>query len=256
MIERVLVQKLPDGDFPSPNSYIAWRGFYERGFQIGFFTFAELKDGTVDLAPKHLIVGGAGAMVFALAKLGVNLPVIDDLPESLAFLRGRRIWTSTMGQIRSVSDNMLAPVFVKPLRELKAFSGRLVGSFRDILSTAHLPDEMEVLVSEVVNFVAEWRFFVQTGEVIGAGCYRGDPRQFIDRTCLDAAIATWGSAAPSAYGIDLGVTDDGRTLLVEVNDGFSIGCMGLKPMAYSLFLQTRWLELVSSVPSTAERPAT
>lgn len=253
MIERVLIQKLADGGFPSPNHYIAWRGFDERGFQIAFFTFAELKDGSVDVSPTNLIVGGAGAMVFALGKLGVHLPVIDDLPEPLTFLRGRKVWTSTLGDVRSLSDKMVAPVFMKPLRELKAFSGRQVGSFRDILSTAHLPDEVEVQVSELVNFVSEWRFFVQQGEVIGAGCYRGDPRQFIDRTQLDAAIAAWGSSAPSAYGIDLGMTDDGRTLLVEVNDGFSLGCMGLKPMAYSLFLQTRWLELVAPM---AARPAT
>jgi hypothetical protein len=253
MIEHVYIQKLASGEFPSPNFYIAWRGFDDRGFSIRFFTFAELKQGAVDVSASNMVVGGAGAMVMALAKLGVHLPVIDDLPEPLAFLRGRKLWTSTLGEVRALSEKIESPMFIKPLRDLKAFSGRLVGSFRDILSTAHLPDEMPVQVSEVVRFVSEWRFFVQKGEVIGAGCYRGDPRQFIDRRSLDAAIESWGPAAPSAYGIDLGLTDDGRTLLVEVNDGFSLGCMGLKPMSYSLFLQTRWEELVRGANASVER---
>lgn len=256
MVERVFIQRLASGEFQSPNAYIAWRGFDERGFEVGFFTFAELNDNAIEVSASNMIVGGAGAMVVALAKLGVSLPVIDDLPEVLSFLRGRKVWTSTLGEVRAMSDKMHSPLFMKPLGELKAFPGRVVGSFRDILSTAHFPDGMAIQVSEVVRFVSEWRFFVQSGEVIGAGCYQGDPRQFIDRRCLDDAIEAWGSAAPAAYGIDLGVTDDGRTLLVEVNDGFSLGCMGLKPMTYSLFLQTRWQELVSGARAAESRNET
>ncbi len=31
----------------------------------------------------------------------------------------------------------------------------------------------------------------------------------------------------SRFSMDFGLTDDGRTLLIEVNDGYSIGCYGL-----------------------------
>lgn len=34
------------------------------------------------------------------------------------------------------------------------------------------------------------------------------------------------SDAPNGYGIDFGVTDDGRTLLIEVNDGYALGSYG------------------------------
>ena len=49
--------------------------------------------------------------------------------------------------------------------------------------------------------------------------------------------------APAAYGLDFGVTADGRTLLVEANDGFALGCYGLDPVIYAEMLEARWCEL-------------
>ena len=57
--------------------------------------------------------------------------------------------------------------------------------------------------------------------------------------------ADWAPEAPIAYGIDFGVTDVGATLLVEVNEGFSLGCYGLGPLADSGFLAARGRELVA-----------
>ena len=244
MLNRVLIQKLPDGEFASPNCYIAWKGFDERGFEIDFFTFRQLLDGKIEPKANQILVGGAGAVLHALRKMGIKMPAIEDLPEPLAFLRGRKVWTSTLGDVRGASEQLSAPIFVKPLVDPKAFSGKLVSTFRDILSTAHLPDEMQVLISEVVNFISEWRFFILKGEVIGAAFYNGDPLRFPDSSVIKAAMQAW--PGPSAYAIDLGVTDDGRTLLVEVNDGYSLGCLSLKPLQYSLLLQTRWQELTKS----------
>ena len=44
--------------------------------------------------------------------------------------------------------------------------------------------------------------------------------------------------------MDFGVTDRGETRLVEVNDGFSLGCYGLEPILYARLLCARWSELV------------
>lgn len=51
---------------------------------------------------------------------------------------------------------------------------------------------------------------------------------------------------PSGFTLDFGVTDDGRTLLIEVNDAFSLGCYGLDPLAYAKLLETRWAELTKN----------
>lgn len=45
-----------------------------------------------------------------------------------------------------------------------------------------------------------------------------------------------------------GIIEAGGTYQVEVNDGFSLGCLGLGPLAYSGFLQDGWRELVDTAP--------
>lgn len=51
------------------------------------------------------------------------------------------------------------------------------------------------------------------------------------------------SDAPNGYGIDFGVTDDGRTLLIEVNDGYALGSYGMYYLDYAKLLSARWAEL-------------
>ena len=51
--------------------------------------------------------------------------------------------------------------------------------------------------------------------------------------------------APAGYSADFGVTDDGRTLLVEVNDGYSLGSGGLVANLYAELLRSRWQEMTA-----------
>jgi hypothetical protein len=51
--------------------------------------------------------------------------------------------------------------------------------------------------------------------------------------------------APVGYSLDLGVTDDGRTLLVEVNDAWALGAYGTPSIPYTEMVVNRWKEMVS-----------
>lgn len=64
-----------------------------------------------------------------------------------------------------------------------------------------------------------------------------------DYRVLDACIARY-EKAPRGYALDLGVTKEGATLLVEVNDGYSLGSYGLAPVAYANLLSARCSDLV------------
>ncbi len=44
--------------------------------------------------------------------------------------------------------------------------------------------------------------------------------------------------------MDFGVTFESETILIEVNDGFSIGNYGLADYHYARLLEARWDELV------------
>ena len=51
------------------------------------------------------------------------------------------------------------------------------------------------------------------------------------------------ASAPIGYGADWAVAADGRTVLVEVNDGFSLGNYGVPGHLYTALLQCRWRQL-------------
>lgn len=42
---------------------------------------------------------------------------------------------------------------------------------------------------------------------------------------------------------DFGVDDFGRTLLIEVNDGYALGNYGLSPKQYAEMTMNRWKEI-------------
>ncbi len=55
------------------------------------------------------------------------------------------------------------------------------------------------------------------------------------------------ATAPAAYAMDFGVTDSGATILVEVNDGYSLGNYGLDSLLYAKLLSARWAELTNTI---------
>jgi hypothetical protein len=242
-LELAYVQKDPrTGEFISATAYNFWDGCRLLGIPTEPFDAAQIDD--LPLTPRTLVHGGVGAVMRALARLGVPAPHVDGAPAELGPYFGRRVWQTTMGALRASDDG--APVFVKPLREAKLFTGHVRdGSMRSLTMTAHVDDGVALLASEVVPFVTEYRCFVHRGRVVGAKHYGGDWRAPPpDFGVADAAAAAF-AGAPVAYAIDLGVADDGRTLIVEVNDAFALGCYGLAPVPYARLVEDRWLELTA-----------
>jgi hypothetical protein len=78
--------------------------------------------------------------------------------------------------------------------------------------------------------------------LIGFRHYYGDFRLAVDFDKVENALHDWISK-PIGCSMDWGVTDDGRTLLIEVNEGHSLGCYGLAPHLYAPLLIDRWLEM-------------
>ena len=136
------------------------------------------------------------------------------------------------------------PVFVKPLED-KQFTGVVVRSPKDLIGCGIQGVNQDVYCSEIVSFVAEWRCFVRYGRILSVRPYKGDWRKHYDYRVIESAVKEFASA-PAGYAIDFGLTDDGRTLLIEVNDGYALGCYGLFYIDYAKLLSARWAELTGT----------
>lgn len=111
-----------------------------------------------------------------------------------------------MGEVRRRDD----VVFVKPRHEHKRFAGHVRdGNVAALAQTASVPDACVVLVSPVIELVAEWRCFVLRGACVGARPYRGPFDAVPDLARARELVSTYAEA-PAAYALDLGLTSRAR----------------------------------------------
>ena len=240
-MRNVFIQKGSDGEILNPNLFAAFEGFSKKNYDIHFFTI--LPD-TTDR--DDIVCGGIGTVRSAWRYMNVALPPELDYPAELTSYLGRKIWAGTLGEVRKnlFSDQPL-PYFVKPKLTHKLFTGKVLFSPRCLNETTQHDAEVAVWISEPVQFVSEYRMFVLRGVIHGCKNYYGSFEVLPDFDLVRAAIAAYTSS-PVAYSIDFGVTQDGRTLLVEVNDGFALGNYGLDPFRYAQFIEARWDEVTGS----------
>jgi hypothetical protein len=227
------------------SQYKAWDGFRWRQFKTALIESEQILEGRVPLTPDVLVVGGLRCLREVFRQLRVALPVFSDLPECLLAYRGRRVWHSTLGQLRiETRSNGSLPIFFKPLGAWKLFPAQILTDSNGLQPFENLPDDTGVLVSDCVHFLSEWRCFVCQGRIFGLSHYEGDCLLYPDASVVRGAIDDFRQDAPAAYAIDFGITADGRTLLVEVNNGYALGSYGLRPLPYSEMLEAWWLEQI------------
>lgn len=251
MIELAYIQKQSDhGEFLSEAGYTFWHGCQQLGIDTKPFFPEQIEE--LELRPETVVYGGIGMVRRALERLGAPQPRVDGMPpEECRAFYGRRIWATTMAEVREgYEDNRF--FFIKPLKLHKAFVGHVTsGNLSDLAKTATLDNDFEVMASEVVTFRAEYRLFVHRKKVIGCRFYSGDFRVTPDFSVADHFLQRYQSQ-PVAYSLDLGVTDKGETLVVEINDSFSLGAYGLSSIPYTKMVTDRWEEMVSSVAPSEE----
>ncbi len=243
MISSALVQHADDSRIPEMRE--AATELERRGVPVRRFHAKHLLRRRVPLAPQTLVVGEIPVVESALNQLGVEPPKENCYPEVLRPFLHRRVWPSTLRAVTSaLLTGSLREVFVKPRGRIKTFTGRMVDS-ADVGSLMQFAATTPVWCSEIVSFASEHRAFVAHGEVKCLRQYGGDPQApdgAVIRQCVDELRKTDHGAA---YAIDFGVLRDGRTALLEVNDGYSLGTCGCPPEISVEVLITRWTELVS-----------
>ncbi len=220
----------------------AYDGFHKLGIETVLFTTNEEFD---TRNPEDVVVGGTVIVWHALNQRGITPEHYDYPPELIDFC-GRNIRQMKLKDIKDVS----LPVFIKSVED-KAAPGIVITSWADLKEYEYLDPEFDIYCSECVHFVSEWRCFLLYGQLIGIHFYYGDKNIECDREVINAAIRAFPNM-PAGCALDFGVTDDGRTLLIEMNDGYSLGIYGLEPTLYVRLLTARWAELNGTVDALRE----
>ena len=240
---KVYVQSKNDYMPHNYNFFNAYQGFKEMGFEtIMFHSREQLKTSKKE----DVVVGYVDPVRERLRDFNVIPPEID-YPTQLEKFLGRKIWLSKLSQVANHPEKW--PVFVKPIED-KKFTGVVVKSPKDLIGCGTCGEDPDVTCSSVVNFKAEWRCFVRYGKILDVRPYKGDWKIHYDPSVIEQAVNSF-TTAPNGYAIDFGVTDDGRTLMIEVNDGYSLGCYGLFYLDYAKLLSARWAELTGTIDECA-----
>lgn len=233
-------EKIKRGEYANVSFYAALEAFFRMGFEIVELS-TPAESGEAD--SPSIFLGGISFMHAALRHLNAAVPDPLDYPPSLTSFLGRKIEASTINEI--ANDPSRWNVFVKPRGQAKKFTGRLVQGTRDLIGCGDINQDVPVWVSEPVDFVAEWRVFIRYRRVIGVRMYRGDWRAQFNPAIIEAAVAAYEDQ-PAAYALDFGLTRSGTMLLVEANDGYSLGNYGLFYIDYAKLLSARWAQLTGS----------
>jgi hypothetical protein len=196
-------------------------------------------------APLHAVP--VGTVEFTLAVMGahgIRKPAPFCYPDVLSPLLDRRI-------VRGRYGDAAEGQFVKPAGATKLFTGHIKGdpAYADELVRVLQLEASDVWISEPVRFVAEARHYILNDQCLGWSRYDENEDKIPDpdpAVALTAVRLMAGTSRPCGYTVDVGLTDDGRSLVVECNDGWALGFYGSDTMSeqsYAHLIAMRWLEI-------------
>jgi len=164
--------------------------------------------------------------------------LLPDYPEELNGYLHRKVETGTLRDLTLEH----CPVFVKPKYQ-KLFTGFVCDDPFDYRFKSHSVSNNEPLwLSEIVNWVSEWRVYVVNGKIAYMSHYNGHRNT---RPRLRRVEEMISKLSAQNYVMDVGVLTNGRTALIEVNDGIAVGAYeGCRHFVYGELLVNRWQEMM------------
>lgn len=236
------VQK-DNGDWLNENCYSAAQGFKALGYEVRSFERHELERLPLQKDGETILHGGINTVRATFDLLEVPQPDIHHAHLLVEFCE-RNFMVSTMGQLRA--GKFPFPIFIKPYVDHKLFTGLVAKDpLISIMRLGQIENNVQILLSDVLDIVSEYRVFVRQGKIVGAKNYSGDYSLVPNFHIIEDAVKTYTREdAPAAYSLDWAVTKTGRTALIEINDGFGLGTYGLNSMTYAKMIIARWREIM------------
>jgi len=243
MKRRAFLEKI-GGEWLDDFVYISKQPLLEREFEVIEFDGDDMENTLLNRflnIETDILIGSVQATVEFFKGCGVQVPKYLGYPDELSEFYGRKITESRGKYLREMGK----PFFLKPSMDVKLFTGEVISSnFQLDFLTEHygLNDNTEVYISPVIQIISEYRCFIRDGMSRGIQYYSGDFTEFPDPMKISKMIHEYKNS-PCAYTLDVGVTDDGDTILIEVNDMWAIGSYGHNSSEYVLACIRRMIEI-------------
>lgn len=210
-------------------------GFIQMGFEIEYYnnidnTFKE------KLEYADVVVGFIQDISNLQKVMGLTTLKPLDYPEELKKYLHRDIKKISISELPNVY-----PFFIKPT-SIKSFNGRVVRDFKDLIG---IIDTELYFTNTIYNIVSEYRCFIANGKILGVKHYKGSPYKSLDENIVLEMLKDYKNA-PKAFSMDLGLTECGKTILIECNNGYSSGNYGLSDTLYATFLLESYKELINN----------
>lgn len=230
------------GLFPfSHNVATAVLGFHQMGIEC--YKYYDLREIESKFTKEDVLIDGIAQVNHILSLFDI-IPEEYDYPEILTPFLGRKIYKSTINTVNS--NPSMWGNFVKPIKD-KMFTGRVINSPADLVGCGNWNEDYEVLVSEPVKFIYEARGFIYYDKMIDLRPYGSDWHNInkLDPNIIDSALRAFckWEGRPNVCSLDWGATDDGRTLLVEMNSFSATGCYGLDDIAYAKMISAYFAQV-------------
>ena len=218
-------------------------GAKDNAQDIRLTSLEEVSSGKFDMLIKqHLFVGSVDFMTEVFKRAGKTS---SSLPPSQDMLK------VDLAQVKERIKNG-EKWFCKPVQN-KLFTG-MVFDTMTLSSLDAFPDETKVWVGEPFKskIISEWRCYIRFNKIVDAKNYSGEydvlPNFVLAEDYLKPSqvIGEFNRLKdfPAAFTMDLGVLDDGSTVIVEYNDMWAIGNYGIDNSDYYKLLRERYFEII------------
>lgn len=225
----------------------------DLGYTIVKFDGANLEN---TLLNKHvtfsdIIIGSVEATAAFFKMLNIEEPQYLGYPKELEQYLGRTISKITLEECKQWD----CPFFIKPADKVKLFTGSIIekeSTINFLKEFCKTPGDSLVYLSDLVKIKSEYRVFVHKGEIKGIQFYLGDFKTFPNIETIEEMVKTYTSS-PIAYTLDVGVTEENQTILIEVNDFWAIGSYGFDAKIYVKMIITRFQQIISQYVSSKKK---
>lgn len=242
---HIILENIPSAE----SRAVRLAGMLNDNIRVTNSSFEGLQEHRDSLNAGAIPVGSVQFLRQAMKLAGATEPTNSSYPSGCEPYTRRNILRSTAERALS----MTGARFIKS-EQTKVVTGFVLDSDSGSLGLndhdrvqfnrlCALPASAPVWVSEVVEWVSEFRYYVMDSQILGRGRYDQDDldlvpepdTETVQRCIVDVAI-------PHPYALDMGVLSSGQTALVEVNDAWAIGLYAgdMKPYVYVEFLANRW----------------